>query len=163
MTKKRKLLLALLGIVFAANGSWLLNYMQNKIDDVELESTHLSESVQDGSAARLPMFDPIEGRWLLEGRILQSLTTQLSESNPGGSSAHGNYTYLMIRLSRDTNVDDFRAMADSIVSAGICLVGTVDPTEPVDESGSRMTTINRIVAVRADNGERRECHDLFNP
>lgn len=164
MSKRRTALLAVLVLTATANVVfWSWRYRSAEVELFKLEPTGFALFADKKFTDTLPAFDPINDRWVLGGRPIDSLAPYLADSDPDGLAIdHYNGKYLLLSLPANASAKTYHQAIISLAKEGICQVGFLDESRRVAGTGQFDIRVDRIVQVTAIDGSVIPCRDRIN-
>ncbi|WP_374529026.1 hypothetical protein [Novosphingobium sp.] len=156
-TKRTRIVLGVvLVMALAVDVWWFTNRSADETQQFSLITTSTTFKFSD--AGELPQYDPVTGKWILDGKPIGALESLVrhSDGRPDGIGK-----FIVVRVAEPASVDDVRKALNSLIDQGICQAGIWDQPSH-DKTSEGEVIIFKIDWVLDDPGEKRLCHSDVN-
>ncbi|MBQ1499196.1 MAG: hypothetical protein IIZ38_12855 [Sphingomonas sp.] len=155
--KARIGLIGVIVLILLGYGWWFLAPRGAAVPDAEIEITGASVDLAPGpgALAKLPLFDPATGKWIVDGKAHASAIGLVPPpAGPRGPDDIGRY--LTARLPEGAGKREMQAAMRALAPEGICQVALLVP-------GMESAPVIRIRRVADGRGGMIACRDRLNP
>lgn len=153
-------LIGVIALILLGYGWWFLAPRKAAVPDAEIEVTQVYYAPpprgKAAELARLPLFDPSTGEWIVAGKPRHSVAELVEPALPEGRDMHGTGRSLTVRLPDGSGKGVMQAAMRALAREGIC-------TAAFYVDGIGMAPIIRIRSVADGKGGAAPCRDRFNP
>lgn len=159
--KTRIVLVGVIALILCGYAWWLLAPRKPAVPELEIDVTMMQLDVEPGdekgALARMPLFDPATGGWIVGGKPTHSVIGLIPprDRDPAGDP-HGYGRWLTVRLPDGAGRGAMQAAMRALVSEGIC-------TAAIHIPDGGPVPLFKIRSIADGKGGTMPCRDLVNP
>jgi hypothetical protein len=157
----RKTLAAAILILAIGNSWWFLRQQPEEALDYQLQITGFG--LLTDTPETLPLFDESSGKWLIDGKLENSVSGKFLQTNPEVVAGYHNRTYVAVRLPENAGANTFRRALIRLLDEGICSAGIYAGKKTIGPRQTLQAEIDVYALdwVRDEHGQKRKCHSRF--